>query len=238
LIFKACGKWQKVPIITRVEPANISDGSLLKPLLEEARDRLNVLPEIVVADMGYVDQEIKKELRTTYGMAVVTRAKASMSVPSRCEADGCPCCPQGQRLIWQEYVKAENHHYYLAPEEGEICSLCPDQTRCDKEFAIPPEEHETFFGLIPLHTRLARQLLARIRPQVEAGFEADKNRLHLREFFINSLELARTLSYLADACNILLLTAELRSDHGRRYKMTDRQSRRQLLLDFGPSNAR
>jgi len=40
--------------------------------------------------------------------------------------------------------------------------------RCEKEFGIPPDYHETFFGLIPLHTRLAKQLLNRIRPLVEA----------------------------------------------------------------------
>ena len=111
--------------------------------------------------------------------------------------------------------------------------ICPEQSQCEKEFCFPPDDHETFFGLIPLHSRLAKQLLVRIRPQVEAGFETDKNRFNLSDFFINSLELARTLSYLADACNILTFTADLRSIHGRRYKKVDRESRRQLELPFG-----
>ena len=227
-----------MPMITRTEPANLSDGILLKPLLEAGLGRLNFLPDIVVADMGYMDKEVKNQLRTQYGVAVVTRAKSDMVVPPNCEEDGCPCCPQGQRLIWDRYVIEEFSHLYYPPPQGDICMVCPEQSQCKKEFRFPPDCHETFFGLIPLHSRLAKQLLVRIRPQVEAGFETDKNRFNLSDFFINSLELARTLSYLADACNILTLTAEVRSHHGRRYKRVDRQSRRQLVLDFGPHKRR
>jgi hypothetical protein len=225
-------------MITQTEPANVSDGSLLKPLLEAGQSRLNFLPDIVVADMGYVDQEIKRRLRTQYGVALVTRAKSNMAAPQNCEKDGCPCCHQGQPLIWERYVIEEFSHLYYPPPEGEICMICPEQSRCEKEFRFPPDYHETFFGLIPLHSRLAKQLLVRIRPQVEAGFETDKNRFNLSGFFINSLELARTLSYLADACNILTFTAELRSHHGRRYQKVDRESRRQLELPFGDQKRR
>jgi hypothetical protein len=238
LIFRLHGKWRNAPMITQTEPANLSDGGRLKPLLEEARSRLNFLPEIVVADMGYLDQEIKAELRNQYRVAVVTRAKSNMLVPPGCEEDGCPSCPQGQRLIWERYLRHEKSHRYHAPSHGDICMICPDQNQCPQEFRFSPDDHETFLGMIPLHSRLAKQLLARIRPLVEAGFEADKNRFNLSGFFINRLELARTLSYLADACNILTLTAELRSHHGRRCKEVDRQSRRQLELPFGPPKRR
>jgi hypothetical protein len=225
-------------MITRTEPANLSDSGLLKPLLEAARSRLNFLPDIVVADMGYIDQEIKKQLRTQYGVAVVTRAKSNMLAPEECEEDGCPSCPQGQRLIWECYVSHEKGHLYHPPSRGDICMICPEKNPCQKEFRFPPDDHETFLGMIPLHSRLAKQLLARIRPLVEAGFEADKNRFNLSGFFINSLELACTLSYLADACNILTLAAEFRSHHGRRYKEVDRQSLRQLELPLGPPKRR
>jgi len=225
-------------MITRVEPANISDGSLLNPLLEAGRSRLNFMPDIVVADMGYMDKEVKNQLRTQYGVAVVTKARKDMVIPKSCDEDGCPCCPQGQRLIWDGYVIEKNSHLYYPPAEGEICAICPEQSRCKKEFLFPPGSHETFFGLIPLHSRLAKQLLSRIRPLVEAGFETDKNRFNLNGFFKNSLDLARTLSYLADACNILTITADLKTNHGRRYKKVHRQSRRQLELDFGPQKRR
>ena len=225
-------------MITRAEPANLADGGLLNPLLEAGISRLNFLPDIVVADMGYVDKEVKNQLRTQYGVAVVTRAKKDMVVPESCDENGCPCCPQGQRLVWDHYVIEEFSHLYYPPPEGDICMICPEQSRCKKEFWLPPEKHETFFGLIPLHSRLAKQLLVRIRPLVEAGFETDKNRFNLSGFFINSLELARTLSYLADACNILTITADLKAHHGRRYKKVDRQSRCQLELDFGPHKRR
>jgi len=238
LIFRLHEKWRNLPLITRTEPANLADGGVLKPLLEAARSRLNFLPEIIVADMGYLDQEIKKELRTQYGAALLTRAKSNMSAPEECEDDGCPCCPQGQRLIWERYLRHQNSHLYHPPAHGEICMICPDQKLCPQEFRFSPDLHETFLGMIPLHSRLAKQLLTRIRPLVEAGFEADKNRFNLSGFFINSLELARTLSYLADACNILTLTAEVRSHHGRRCKEVDRRSLRQLELPFGPPKRR
>ena len=44
---------------TRTEPANLTDGGLLKPLLEAGRSRLNFFPHVVVADMGYMDKEVK-----------------------------------------------------------------------------------------------------------------------------------------------------------------------------------
>ncbi len=238
MIFRLEGKWRNVPMISRTEPANISDGILLKPLLEAGLSRLNFLPDIVVADMGYMDKQVKNQLRTRYGMAVVTRAKKDMLIPKSCEQDGCPCCPQGQRLIWDRYVSEEFSHLYYPPAEGDICMICPEQSQCKKEFRFSPGRHETFFGLIPLHSRLATQLLSRIRPLVEAGFETDKNRFNLNGFFKNSLDLVRTLSYLADACNILTITADLKAHHGRRYKKVHRQSRRQLELDFGPHNRR
>jgi hypothetical protein len=124
-----------------------------------------------------------------------------------CEDDGCPCCHQGQRLIWDRFVDDKNGHLYYPPHDGEICMICPEQTGCEKEFRFSPNVQETFFGLIPFHSRLSKELLQYIRPLVEAGNEADKHRFNLSGFFMNSLELARTLSYLADACNILTLTA-------------------------------
>lgn len=202
-------------------------------MLDATLRRLNFLPKIVVADLGYLDQELKAQVRNHFQVALVTKAKSNMLIPSPCDPDGCPCCHQGQRLAWKGYVRESKPHLYQPPAEGEICALCPEQGACEKRFHFRPEEHETFFGLIPLHTRLAQQLLKRIRPLVEPGFDADKNRFSLSGFFINSLELARTLSYLADACNILLQTAQVRTHHGRRYHEADRSLRRQLPLDFG-----
>lgn len=223
---------------TRVEPANITDGSLLQTLLEAGRSRLNFAPDIVVADMGYIDQETKKLLRTRHGLALLTRAKSNMAPPRNCDEDGCPCCPQGQRLTWERYVIETGSHLYYPPDEGEICMICPEKSQCEIQFTFYPEEHEAYLGMIPLHSRLAQQLLVRIRPLVEAGFETDKNRFNLSGFFLNSLEIARTLSYLADACNILTITSEFRSHHGRRLKKADQQSKRQLELPFGPSRRR
>jgi hypothetical protein len=225
-------------MITLVEPANISDGALLEPLLEAGRRRLNFSPDIVVADMGYIDQETKKLLRTQHDLALLTRAKSNMSPPPSCDEDGHPCCPQGQLLIWERYAMEIENHLYHPPDEGEICMICPEKNQCESEFLFSPNEHETYLGMIPLHSRLAKQLLVRIRPLVEAGFETDKNRFNLGGFFLNSLEIARVLSYLADACNILTITAEFRTHHGKRLKKADQQSQRQMELPFGPSRSR
>ena len=140
--------------------------------------------------------------------------------------------------MWAGYQGEIERHRYHPPHDGEICMICPEKDHCVAEFFFSPNEHETYLGMIPLHTRLAKQLLARIRPLVEAGFENDKNRFNLGGFFLNSLEIARVLSYLADACSILTITAEFRSHHGRLPKKADQQTKRQLELPFGPSRRR
>ena len=233
MIFRLRGKWRNVPMTTLVEPADITAGGMLQPLLEAGRSRLNFSPDIVAADMGYIGQETKKLLRTRHGLALLTRAKSNMSPPASCDQGGHPCCPQGQRLIWERYAMEIERHLYHPPDEGEICMICPEKNHCESEFFFSPNEHETYLGMIPLHSRLAKQLLVRIRPLVEAGFETDKNRFNLGGFFLNSLEIARVLSYLADACNLLTITAEFRRHHGKRLKKADQQSKRQLELPFG-----
>jgi hypothetical protein len=40
---------------------------------------------------------------------------------------------------------------------------------------ITIDEHH--FGIMPLHTKVSQRLLREIRPQVESGFENDKNKL-------------------------------------------------------------
>jgi hypothetical protein len=53
--------------------------------------------------------------------------------------------------------------------------------------------------------------LQRVRPQVERDFESDKNKSFLNGFFTNSLVHARILGHLADACQVLLLLAEVKT---------------------------
>jgi hypothetical protein len=65
--------------------------------------------------------------------------------------------------------------------------------------------------MILFHPTVAQRSLQQVRPQVEKGFEHDKNKLSLNRFFADSLERAKILGYLADACQNLLLFAEMKT---------------------------
>ena len=92
------------------------------------------------------------------------------------------------------------------------CKLCRLQGSCYQEVSIRPQIDEHRLGVIPLHTTVAQRLLQQIRPQAERGFENDKNKLSLNRFFANSLEMAKIIGYLADACQLLLLFAEMKTN--------------------------
>ena len=54
-------------------------------------------------------------------------------------------------------------------------------------------------------------MLQQIRPQVERGFENDKNKLHLNRFFTNSLKMTRVVEYLSNASQILFLFVAMKT---------------------------
>jgi hypothetical protein len=70
------------------------------------------------------------------------------------------------------------------------------------------------------------------RPQVERGFENDKNKLSLNKFFTNSLKIAKIIGYLTDACQILLLFAEMKTSTKAKAKRVMKASYTQLSFDL------
>jgi len=67
---------------------------------------------------------------------------------------------------------------------------------------------------------------------VERGFENDKNKLSLNKFFANSLKIAKIISYLTDACQILLLFAEMKTNTKAKAKRVMKTSYTQLSFDL------
>jgi hypothetical protein len=79
---------------------------------------------------------------------------------------------------------------------------------------------------------VSQRLLQQIRPQVERGFENDKNKLSLNRFFSNSLKMAKIIGYLADACQILLLFAEMKTKTKAKAKRVMKEAYTQLSFDL------
>jgi hypothetical protein len=98
--------------------------------------------------------------------------------------------------------------------------------------AIRPLVDEHRFGIIPLHTKVAQKLLQQIRLQVERGFENEKNKLSLNRFFINSLKMAKIIGYLTDACQVLLLLSEMKTNTKAKAKRTMKEGYTQLSFDL------
>jgi hypothetical protein len=103
---------------------------------------------------------------------------------------------------------------------------------CYQEFHVSPSTDEHHFGIIPLHTKVSQRLLQKIRPQVERGFENDKNKLYLNRFFINSLKLAKIIGHLADACQMLFLFADMKTNTKSKAKRTMKRLRTQMAFEF------
>jgi hypothetical protein len=112
------------------------------------------------------------------------------------------------------------------------CRLCRLSGYCYQEVSVTPQIDEHRFGIIPLHTAVSQKLLQYIRPQVERGFENDKNKLSLNRFFINSLRMAKIIAYLADACQVLLLLAEMKTNTKAKAKRVMKEAYTQLSFDL------
>jgi hypothetical protein len=201
-------------------------------MIHNTQKDLSLRIDIAVADMGYIRSDHKKELRNQFQTAVITRARENMLAAEEYRDHGCPECPEGIPLIWDGYDPETETHRYIAPRDQAACKLCRLQDSCYQEVSIRPPIDEHRFGIIPLHTTLAQRLLQQIRPQVERGFENDKNKLSLNRFFANGLEMAKILGHLADACQILLLFAEMKTNTKAKAKRVMKAAYTQLSLNL------
>jgi hypothetical protein len=65
-----------VPLVSWATPAHVPEGYLLKGSIRQCWQRLGWRPDIVVGDLGYIQQQTKKEIRLGWQVAVVTKMKA------------------------------------------------------------------------------------------------------------------------------------------------------------------
>jgi hypothetical protein len=219
-----------IPAITVVKPANTGDGDVLSEMILLWPQYLPA--PIIVADMGYLQAERKKQLREQYKIALITRVRASMKPPQNfgLEPDGCPTCFWGQRLRHDFFDWEKQKHLYLKPDEGQKCYQCLFSFNCPQESWLSPEIHETYLCAQPLHTKLAQKLLQYARPVAEPAFNEDKNRFMLKSLFINSLSLAEFASLLVDSTKLLTTLVRLKETHGKQLKKTSNRVLDQLKL--------
>jgi hypothetical protein len=201
-------------------------------MIRNTQKDLSLHIDIAVADMGYISSDHKKELRNQFQTAVITRVRENMLAAEEYVDHDCPECPEGTPLTWDGYDPETETHRYIAPMDHAVCKLCRLQGSCYPEVSISPQIDEHRFGVIPLHTPVAQRLLQQIRPQAERGFENDKNKLSLNRFFANSLEMAKIIGYLADACQLLLLFAEMKTNTKAKAKRVMKAAYTQLSLDL------
>ncbi len=221
-----------IPLISFIEPANTHEGKLLSPMIQKTHGDLSLHIDAVVGDMGYISAGQKRDIRKQWQTAVLTKIRENMSPPEKYLDYGCPECPEGFPLSWDGYNPDQEGHRYITSMNHPTCSLCRLQGNCYQEIYIRSAIDEHHFGIIPLHTKVAQRLLRKIRPQVERGFENDKNKLYLNRFFTNSLKMARIIGYLSDASQILLLFAAMKTRTKAKAKKTMKKLYAQLTFEF------
>ena len=133
-------------------------------------------------------------------------------------------CPQGEPLTWLGYEERDGEHWFGVGAAPELCGCCWEATRCPRQFAYRPAQHETLLGRWPLASRLARQVLQQVRPWIEPAQSFEKNQLGLGDVFFNSLRFTWVMALLADTAVLLRARALL-----------ERPIQRPLLADLLPT---
>jgi hypothetical protein len=204
------GSWAPVPICSLIRPGNVKEQRVTKPLLNWIFRHVRWPVSIILTDQGYVDSRLASFLRTSRNAAMVYKPKTTMTPPAGTEPDGCPICAMGERLVWQEYDAQSAVLVYHGNEQH--CRSCPLAGQCPRIFEFDAAMHETFWGMIPSHSKLARMLLQKFRPRAEPGFNTTKNRHNLKDFFLNSLDFTRIACTMSDILICLEIVAKKRSE--------------------------
>lgn len=201
---------QLVPLVSWVTPANVSEGGLLRPSLHYCQQQWGWCPPLVVADMGYLGAAAKQQCRERWQLAVLTKLRSNMILVPPYVAWNQAACPQGEPLTWLGYDGRAGEHWFGVGAEPELCRCCWEATRCPRQFAYPPTQHETLLGRLPLASRMAQQVLQQVRPWIEPAQSFEKNQLGLGNVFFNSLRFTWMMALLADAAVLLRASALLR----------------------------
>jgi len=204
-----------VPLVSWVAPANRGDVLFLEPSIRYCQRGLGFVPDLVVADMGYINFEVQRRLREQFQVGLVTKLRANFDLPKRIELGVTLQCSEGQKLEWLGLNEVEQLHWFAVRDAQPLCSWCWQQRRCPREFSFAPNEHEIVFGTIPVNSRVGRKLLGQARSWIEATQAYDKNQLGLGDMFLNSLRLTWTVALLADTVCLLKAVASLRNPPSR-----------------------
>jgi hypothetical protein len=160
--------------------------------------------------MGYITLGNQRIIRERWQVAVVTKLRPNMKLMAPFEPGPSAVCVEGQPLQWLGYEAQDQLQWFGVVEDPPLCLWCARQVSCPRQFSFPPGDHEILFGLIPLSSRVAQDLLSRARPWIEASQSYEKNQLGLSRCFLNSLRLTWTMCLLADAVSLLRAHALLR----------------------------
>jgi hypothetical protein len=163
---------------------------------------------LIVADMGYLAAEAKRQCRERWHVAVLTKLRSDMKLVPPYVAWNQAACPQGEPLSWLGHDGRADEHWFGVRPETELCARCWEAGSCPRQFAYRPAQHETLLGLLPLASQTAQRILQQVRPWIEPTQSFEKNQLGLGDLFLNGLRFTWIMSLLADAA-VLLRTRAL-----------------------------
>ena len=103
LWLKIKGKNRLIPLVGFIEPANVYEGNLLGPMIQETQEDLSLHIDAVLGDMGYISADQKKDLRKQWQTAALTKIRENMPPRKKYLDYGCPEGPEGFPLSWDGY---------------------------------------------------------------------------------------------------------------------------------------
>jgi hypothetical protein len=173
-----------VPLITWVTPANRGDALFLEPSIRYCQTHLNFVPDLVVADMAYINFAAQRRLREQFHVGVITALRPDFDLAKEIAAGVLLHCRQGQRLEWLGLQEQDQLHWFGVQADQPLCQWCWEQNQCGREFSFAPTDHETVFGTIPVNSRVGRRLIRQVRSWIEAAQAYEKQQLGLSEMFL------------------------------------------------------
>jgi hypothetical protein len=200
-----------VPLVSWIAPGHRGDALFLRPSLQFCHNQLEWMPDIVLADMAYINLQTQRLIRERWQICVLTKLRPDMNLTPRFEPGPKAVCHHGQRLEWLGYEARDQLHWFGAGQDPALCGVCWEQSICPRHFAHAPGEHEILFGSLPLSSPVAQRLLLEVRAWVEACQSYEKNQLGLKRMFFNSLRLTWMIGLLADAVSLLRAQALLKN---------------------------
>jgi hypothetical protein len=200
-----------VPLMSWAAPANRQDLLFLEPSLRYCHRHLEFTPELLVADMAYINLQTQRRMREELGVGIVTRLRPDMDLPKAMEPGLTFCCAEGQPLEWLGLAGREQLHWFAVRDAQPLCMWCPQQSRCPREFSFAAADHEIVFGTVPVQSVTGRRLLRQVRSWIEASQSYEKNQLGLDQMYYNSLRFCWSMVLLADTVCLLRAHALLKT---------------------------